>query len=170
MEQFLPIIIIAIISFLLNSKKKTPQQKQADRNKPARPVMQKPARQFAEQKQAKMPSERMDKEKGTFQVEMPRNLREAADILLTQIEPNPAIEEEKVRAERELKKLKKQAEAYEQKMRAVQKRAAEYTSAPNAEIKTSQKGLIFGQQNDIVRGIIMHEILGPPRALKRRIR
>lgn len=160
MEQFLPIIAIAIISFLLNSKKKTPQK--ADENKPARPN--------AAQEQRKQRSERMDKEQGSFQIEMPRNLSEAAEILLTRLESNPAVEEEKVRAEKELEKLKKQAEAYEQKIRDVQKRAAEYSSGPNTEIKTSQQRSFFEQQHDIVRGMIMHEVLGPPRALKRRIR
>lgn len=162
MEQFLPIIAIAIISFLLNSKKKAPQK--ANENKPARPAVQKPARPYAAQEQRKSPRKKME------QIEMPRNLREAAEILLTQVESNPAIEEEKVRAERELEELKKQAEAYEQKIRAVQRRVAENTSVPKTETNPAHQGLLFRQRNDVVRGIIMHEVLGPPRALKRRIR
>ncbi|MBM7716305.1 hypothetical protein MHB50_07015 [Siminovitchia sp. FSL H7-0308] len=172
MEQFLPIIIIAIISFLLNSKKKNqPQRQKADQHQPIRPVQQKPARPNTDLEERSNSNERMDEENKPFQVDMPRSLREAADILLTQIETNPAIEEEKARAEGELEKLKKQAETYEQKIRAAQKRAADHadTFIPK-KAKPSEQRPLFGHQNDIVRGMIMHEILGPPKALKRRVR
>jgi hypothetical protein len=101
---------------------------------------------------------------------MPKSLREVADVLLTRVESHPAAEKKKSEAERELERLKKQVKNYEEKIRMLQIKASGPDPARKTEAKTAPARSVFADQNDIVRGVIMAEVLGRPKAMKRKLR
>lgn len=96
--------------------------------------------------------------------ERPKSLREAAEIFMTQLEPQ--AEKKKAEAERKVEELKQEAEAYERERAEVQQRAEKFKELKQ---KDEPLGVLF-ERDDLVKGMILSEVLGPPRAKRRRIR
>ena len=93
------------------------------------------------------------------QTERPRSLREAAEILLSQMQPQ--LEEKKAESESKIEELQKEAAVYEKKAREFQQKAEAVKKTAEPQMES-----LF-QKDDIVKGIIMSEVLGPPRAKRR---
>ncbi len=164
MEQFLPIIVIALISFFVNraseQKKRTTNREKSGGGPNHRPVQ--PRQQ---ERPMPSPTKTAEQEKPEPDItEKPRSLKEAAEILLSQMQPQ--IEEKKAVVENKIDELQKEAEVYkkrahdlQRKVEAVKEKKEEKAADPHLEP--------FFQQNDIVKGIIMTEVLGPPRSKRR---
>ncbi|GIN96315.1 hypothetical protein J6TS1_21850 [Siminovitchia terrae] len=160
MEQFLPIIIIALISFFVN--KASEQKKRATNQEKPKGPNSRPVQPRQQERPVSPANQKPIHEKPQpVRVERPRSLKEAAEILLSQMQPQ--IEEKKAEAEDKMEELKKEAAAYKEKAIEMQRKveAVKETKPAGPQIEP------FFQQNDIVKGIIMSEVLGPPRAKKR---
>ncbi|MBS4209068.1 hypothetical protein [Bacillus sp. FJAT-50079] len=142
MEQLILLAIFGIISMAFNAMKKSKQQ-QSDQRKP---VAQQ-AKPFVEPRKELVEHD--------IDLSKARNLREAAEMLFTK--PAPAVKEVK-KAERE--------EVREQII-VSEKREATQNALPTSKPDAVKRSSLPLQQNDIVNGIIMAEVLGPPRAVKR---
>lgn len=159
MEQFLPIIVIALISLFVNRASEQ-KKRAANHEKPSRPN-KRPAQPRQQERPAPPASKKPVQEKPKpVLAERPRSLKEAAEILLSQMQPQ--IEDKKTEAENKMEELKKEAAAYKERAREL------HTKAEAVKEKKEQPHIEpFFQQNDIVKGIIMSEVLGPPRAKRR---
>lgn len=172
----MPLIVIALISFVVNrmSDQKKQAEKRQRQNRPAGHPGSKPSGTTAD-RPAHRPSsnpppvvyqdntESKDISLEPIFTEKPKSLREAAEMLMTQLQPQ--VEEKKEEAERKVEELKKEAEIYEKKVREVQKRA----EAIKGKQKEEPIESLF-DKDDIVKGIILSEVLGPPLAKRRRAR
>lgn len=159
MEQFLPIIVIALISFFVNraSEQKKRTDKQERRNRPN----SQPVQTSKVEKRTPPVSKPVQEKPKPVLTERPRSLREAAEILISQMQPQ--IEEKKAETVSKMEELQKEAAAYEQKAREFQQKAEAVKRKETAEPSIDS----FFHKDDIVKGIIMSEVLGPPRAKRR---
>ncbi|MFD1705448.1 hypothetical protein ACFSCZ_01615 [Siminovitchia sediminis] len=162
MEQFLPILVIALISFFVNraneQKKRANQENKKTPNRPVQPKQ-------TERKPAPVRPEPVSR---PVAAEIPRSLKEAAEILLSEMQPQ--IEKKKSEAENQYKKLEKEAESLKRQAEQFKRKAEaakEKMNEHKTEAPSSPASPVFFQQDDIVKGIIMSEVLGPPRAKRR---
>lgn len=153
MEQFLLFLIIGIISLVLNRKKEKPpeqQQRPPQRQQPFQPVH----RNEEQRRDIKRPSAspiRMER--------MPsKDLEEVAEPLYTK--PKPQIKSKQEEMQQQMEDLKKREESHRQKVTQVQ---TVHSSKLNDQVK---KEVGTFQSKDILNGIIMAEVLGPPRSKK----
>ncbi|RST73861.1 hypothetical protein D4T97_013385 [Siminovitchia acidinfaciens] len=159
MEQFLPIIIIALISFFVNRASEQ-KKRAANREQPTKPNNR--PTQSRQGESWMPPVDRPSLEKpNPVQTERPRSLREAAEILLSQMQPQ--LEEKKAESESKIEELQREAAVYEKKAREFQQKAEAVKKLKAADPQMES----FFQKDDIVKGIIMSEVLGPPRAKRR---
>ncbi len=160
MEQFLPIIIIALISFFVNRASEQ-KKRAANQEKPKAPNSRPVQPRQQERPISPANPKPIHEKPQPVRVERPRSLKEAAEILLSQMQPQ--VEEKKAEAENKMEELKKEAAAYKEKAIEIQRRAEAVKEKKPADAQNEP----FFQQSDIVKGIIMSEVLGPPRAKRR---
>lgn len=158
MEQFLPLIILAIVSFLANRAKsnKKPAQEQQKRAETSRPQQQ-------PQSEMRETAAEQTRRRPVPTEATPRSLREAAETFLSQLQPQ--VEEKKEQTATKIGELEVRVREYEQKAQAAQEKAASFARNERQTIHPDEPAM-FGR-NDILNGIIMSEVLGPPRARKR---
>lgn len=160
MEQFIPIILFLVVSLLFNrlgERNKEPDQEQK-REQPTPSPMQRPTQRVEPQRQMTQshPVGQREREPVTF--EKPRTIKEAAEIFLSQVEDQ--LEPKKKPIERQLK----QARQIEN-LQDVEAVIDDVTEAvKDREDKKAKAPQFPFQENDIVNGIVMAEVFGPPRA------
>ena len=155
MEQFLLFIIIAIASLVLNRKKNANKQQPDQRVEQGEPTVQ----QVPEIGRRDIGRPEYQESQAPASFDNARSLREAAEILFPQPKSVPEKKDEDV--QRQMEMMKKQEELYRAQAQSVRNQAAAIKDQPE------RKAMAFKmQERDIVRGIIMSEVLGAPRALK----
>ncbi|GIN70976.1 hypothetical protein J14TS2_14510 [Bacillus sp. J14TS2] len=139
MEQFIIFIIVAVVGLLFNRSKINNQKQQSEQ---PRPVQTRP-----------MQMEEAREESSPFaEATEARTLKDAADQLKTQ--PDLYKQQEEMAAK--LNDLNREEELHRKKIEVI-----------NTEVYDEEVQLDFDlKQKDIVNGIIMSEVLGPPRARK----
>ncbi|MBW8348156.1 hypothetical protein K0H71_01705 [Bacillus sp. IITD106] len=153
MEQFLLFLLIAIVSFIFKRKSDTNQQKQQEHRElrmpppVARPIQtyQEDAEETVKPMQEVFPD-----------LSKARSLKEAADILINRTESTVNKKQEELM--KKMEELKAEEENHRAKVKVIKK--------IDDDIKHEQKPEFQFQSNDILKGIVMSEVLGPPRALR----
>lgn len=151
MEQIIPVIIIALISLFFRKK----GGGQPEKRHPQKRTIQFPAHHDKvddEYEQYPRPAHSFP----STQLAKAKSLKEAADTMLSRAQP--AFEEKKAEVDKQLDELKKEEERFRARAKTIQKQA-EHT-----EVKKNE--LLQFHQEDIIKGIVMAEVLGPPRAKK----
>ncbi|GIN55823.1 hypothetical protein J8TS2_01420 [Lederbergia ruris] len=141
MEQFIIFIIVAVVGLLFNRSKFNNQRQQSDHPRP----VQTPPLQMEEEEDWEEPSPREQTTKA-------RTLKEAADHLKDQ--PNFYKHQEEM--EEKLRDLNREEKLHRKKVEAINTEGYDEEAQLEFELK----------QKDILNGIIMSEVLGPPRARK----
>lgn len=154
MEQFLLFIIIGIISLVFNRKKTQPREEKRG------PLLGHPSTQQTQKSEDRHQEWSAPVERPSFPIDdfkEAKNFQEAAEILLTKAKPK--VQAKKAEAEVQMEALKKEAEQYRTKAREIR------VEASSPSILNKEEKLPF-QANDILKGIVMAEVLGPPRSKK----
>ncbi|MBS4176291.1 hypothetical protein [Lederbergia citrea] len=154
MEQFLLFIIIAIVSLIFNRKKVANHQEQ--RRHQGRPTAQ-PVQPVQMENEQRKDLNRPIPQHDFPDLSKARNLKEAAEILVAKTQPT--IIEKKAEVLTKMEDLKKEEETLRKKAVDIK---TMITNTPKEHIVTE---LQF-EGNDILKGIVMSEVLGPPRAKK----
>ncbi|MCJ7841840.1 hypothetical protein MUB24_13210 [Lederbergia sp. NSJ-179] len=140
MEQFILFIIIALVGLFFNRGKLKNQQQQQEHPRPV-------------QRPVQMNEEAHEKPASFEQMTQAKSLKEAADQLKNQ----PDIYKQKEEMEVKLKELYRNEELHRKKAKTIQtKTNAHKERLPEFQVK----------KENILNGMIMSEVLGPPRAKK----
>lgn len=150
MESILFFLLLAAISFIFNRKRGTNQQEHREHRMP--PPVAKPIQTYHDEvEETVKPIQQVFPE-----LTKARNLKEAAEILVTRAQPT--VNEKQEELQRKLEELK--AEEEKRRLQAIKIKQV------NQNIKNEQVPEFHFQANDILKGIVMSEVLGPPRALR----
>ncbi|MEK3890683.1 hypothetical protein [Bacillus sp. FSL K6-3431] len=155
MEQFLLFVIIGIISLVLKGKKAKPEQEQrspAQRQSTIQPTHSNMEQRRDINRTPATPSSAHGADR-QFQ-----RLEEIAENLLTKAKPKIINKQEELHLEMEEMKRKEEIN----RTKATNVRAVHSSNGH----KTEQEVSIPFQSKDILNGIIMAEVLGPPRSKK----
>lgn len=149
MEQFLFFIIVAVISLIFKRKTGANQEKREERMPPpvARPI---------QTSREKVEETFRPVQQAFPELTKARNLKEAADVLIAKSQPT--VNEKQDELKNKLEKLKKEEENHRIKASKIKQVEQNNKHEPSV-------GLQF-QANDILKGVVMSEVLGPPRSLR----
>ncbi|MBS4194727.1 hypothetical protein [Lederbergia citri] len=150
MEQILLFLLIAALSFIFKRKGRANEQQQREHRMP--PPIARPIQTYNEDAEDTVkPIQEVFPE-----LTKARNLQEAADIFINKAQPSVNKKQE------ELMKKMEELKAEEEKHRA----RVKVIKQSDQEIKHEQIPEFQFQANDILKGIVMSEVLGSPRALR----
>jgi len=149
LEQFLFLLIIAAISFIFKRKTGV-NQKQQEQHMP--PPVAKPIQTYYE----KVEEPARSTQQVFPELTKARNLQEVADILIA--EAQPTVNEKQEELMKKIDELKVEEEKHRVKVNKIKQ--------INDDVKHEQVPELHFQANDILKGIVMSEVLGPPRSLK----
>ncbi|MCR2820440.1 hypothetical protein [Lederbergia panacisoli] len=149
MENLLFLLIIAAISFIFKRKTGANNEQREERMPPpvARPIQT--YREKAEETVRPM-------QQAFPELTKARTLKEAADILIANAQP--AIEEKQNELKNKLEKLKIEEESHRIKAGKIKQFEQKIVQEQSVDLQF--------QANDILKGIVMSEVLGPPRSLR----
>ncbi|MBS4199714.1 hypothetical protein KHA93_08600 [Bacillus sp. FJAT-49732] len=150
METFLLFILVAAISFIFKRKSGTNQQEEREHRMP--PPVARPIQTYFEQEEEPVkPMQQVFPE-----LTKARNLKEVADILITKTQPTVNDKQEELK--KKLEELKVEEEKHRMRAKTIKQ--------VDQHNKHEQVPEFQFQANDILKGIVMSEVLGPPRSLK----
>ena len=177
MEQIVLLIIFAVISLFFNRAKNAQQKEQQKR-----PTQQ---RQRPVEQQRSRPVEARTKETNQ---ERPKSFSEAAGMLMqtlkeelqtdhTPAQTKKAVQEkvEKLSQDERTERLKEKLAANKKRLEkmpdsSIENHGIMMSGTSNSESSGTKDMKLHFTKDDVVKGVIMSEILGPPRALKRHSR
>lgn len=151
MEQFIIFIIIAIVSLLFNRSKLTNQKEQSEH---PRPVQTRPIQLEKEEdwEDPSPPYKEVTEPKTLKEVTEFKTLKEAAN----QLKEQPDFHKKQEEMEAKLRELNQEEKLQRKKVETIGSKVFPEKEQPEFNL----------QQKEIINGIIMSEVLGPPRARK----
>jgi len=153
LEQFLIFILIAIASLIFNRKKIANRQDHTETQE--RRTTAQPAQPIHEQRRDVGRPPVQQQSFPEVDLGHARNLKEVAEIIFTKAQPPMDKQEE---ARKQIEELEKRQEVYRTKAQSVR------NIASNNQQKTDFAFRF--QSEDVISGIVMAEVLGPPRSKK----
>lgn len=163
MEQLIILAIVALVSLLFNRKKEQPPEQRRPAQRPS--YEQRPQHQPspAQTRTPQNVPENTPTEQRQPSMSQPRNLREAAEILVSTLQPSEQKADEFEQKANDIEQRQLELKMQEEKLRQRKEHLKEKVTQIQSEPKSTHALLT---SNEIINGIIMAEVLGPPRAIK----
>lgn len=174
MEQFILLIIFAVISLFFNRAKNAQEKEQQKNPNQQRPRHVEPSRPSHVETRSKEMNRERPKSFGEAAGMLVETLKEELQMDQTPAQTRRVVQEKVQNASRDerTERLKEKLETNKKRLETMSDSPIEnhgimMSQITNSESHGKNDTRLHFTKDDVVKGVIMSEILGPPRALKR---